>query len=311
MSLTHTEECFYFLVLVIIYSIFQILIKYKNINRKTISEFKTLRKITLFWALFLLLLSIIFYFTQEFFGWISGYIYLTLYSQKWVYDLIINIYSSSKFIFIINLQNSFSMSYIFILIIFIGVFLFYSIFYLFLTKFNKLLSGIKDFGTKICNIFHRRIVKVISKKYFLFLFLIVIYSSLMIYDKMFFFIFKEWEQFLLIEIIINSTIFVINILIFIYGIKFYKIENHLQNYYLLAIFCSSFTTLLLFIIGNYYLGPFALTRFMSYFIFFNLIIVESNSFRNFMKKSKILQMIFVMFLLFIGFFYSLRTIAYG
>ena len=311
LSLTHTEECVYFLILTFIYSLFQILKKYNQTNGKAISEFATLRKYTLFWALFVLLLSFIFYFTQEFFGWIPVYISMTISEPKLVYDFIINIYVSSKFMFIPSLRNSFSMSYIFIFLISFGVLLLYSIFYLFLTKFKKFLSRIKDFGSKIGKIFHKIIVKVISKKYFLFLFLIIIYSSLIVYDKMFFFIFKEWEQFLLIEIIINSTIFVINIIIFIYGIKYYKIENHLQNYYLLAIFCSSITTFFLFLVGNYYLGPFALIRFFSYFIFFNLIVVEGTSFRNFMKKDKILHMIFAILLLFIGFFYSLRTLAYG
>ena len=318
LALTHTEECVYFLILVLIYSIFQISIKYNNINRNEISKFKTLRKYTLFWALFVLLLSLIFYFTLEFFGWIPAYMSKTLSKESIGYNFIFNIYSSSKFFFIINLQNSFSMSFIFIFLISIGVLLFYSIFYLFLTKFKKILVGIKDFGSKICKIFHKIIVKVISKKYFLFLLLIIIYGGIFMYDQLFFYIFEEWDFFtkkitlyIIIILILNSTIFVINIIIFIYGIKYYKIKNHLQNYYLLAIFCSSLTTGFLFLVGNYYLGPFAFIRFFSYFIFFNLIIVEGTSFRNFMKKNKILQMIFVILLLFIGFFYSLRTLAYG
>ena len=103
LSITHTEESFYFLILIFIYSIFQISIKYKKINRNDIPDFKTLRKLTFVWAFILILLSLIFYFTQEFFGWISSYMHMAFFRVSLVGDFISNIYTNSKFMFLLTL----------------------------------------------------------------------------------------------------------------------------------------------------------------------------------------------------------------
>ncbi len=173
-------------------------------------------------------------------------------------------------------------------------------------------TKIYDFGNNMCKIFHRIISKVISKKFFPFLLLIIIYSSLFIVDWVFFPFLKKEGILILFELVLSLLIFLINIFLFIFGIKYYRFKDNKQNYYLLAILSCSVIFKILFIIGNYYLGIYVLVyRFFSIFVFFNLIIIESNFFKNFMQKNKIFNMVLVVLLLFIGVFYSLRTLAFG
>ena len=226
LALTHTEECIYFIIFAFIYSTFQILVKYNNINKNLKSEYKKLRKFTLIWASFLVLLLLIFYFIQEFFGWIPYYIDMIIPEDNFAYNFIFNLYSGSKFKFLVNLQNAFSLNYIVILLISFGIPLFYYIFYLFLFSFKKLIERINDFGKKMCKIFHRIIIKVISKKFFSFLLLIIIYSSLFVVDWVFFPFLKEEGILNLIELILSVVIFIINIFFFIFGIKNYRLKDN-------------------------------------------------------------------------------------
>ena len=311
LSITHTEECIYFLLIIIVYSIFQILAKHNHINKNIKSEYKKLRKFTILWASFLILLFLIFYFTQEFFGWVTNYIDLIVPEGNFPYNFILNLYSSSKFTFIINLENSFTLSYGFILLIPLGIFLLYYIYFLFLSNFNKLIPRINNFGKRLSKFFYRIIKKVISKKYFLIFLLLIIYGSLIIFEWLFFPFFKEEGVLLLFELAFNSSLFVIDIYLFIFGLKYYRIKDYKQNYFLIAIFSSSLIFSLFFLIGNYYMGLYTLTRFFSFFVFFNLIVIEETYIKNFMKKNKIFIMILVILLLSLGVIYSLRTIAYG
>ncbi len=166
----------------------------------------------------------------------------------------------------------------------------------------------------MCKIFHRIISKVISKKFFPFLLLIIIYSSLFIVDWVFFPFLKKEGILILFELVLSLLIFLINIFLFIFGIKYYSFKDKDKKliYYLLAILSCSVIFNILFIIGNYYLGIYVLVyRFFSIFVFFNLIMIEGTFFKNFMQKNKIFNMLLVVLLLFIGVFYSLRTLAFG
>ncbi len=311
-AITHTEECIYFLIFAFIYSLFQIFIKYLNTDRNDLSERKKLRKLTLNWAILLLLLSLIFYFTQEFFGWIPSYIYMIFPKGSSIRSFIFDIYFKSKFLFLVSLQNTFTMSYVFILLISLGILLFYYLFFMFLIGFKKLITKINEYGRKMCKLFNRLIIKVNSKKYFLFVLTIIIYSSFIIIDWLFYPFLRENGFLFIIEFVLNSFIFVINIFLFIVGIKYYRIRNNTQNFYLIAIFSCSLVFSIFFLIGNYFLGIYVFVyRFFSIFVFFNLIIIEGTFFRDSMTKNKIFKMTLVIILLFFGVFYSLRTLAYG
>ncbi|KKL71809.1 hypothetical protein LCGC14_2091210 [marine sediment metagenome] len=232
--------------------------------------------------------------------------------DNFAYGFVFNLYSGSKFKFLVNIENSFSLSYVFILLISFGIPLLYYIFYLFLSNFKKLITKINDFGIKMCKIFHRIIIKVISKKFFSVLLLIIIYSSLFIVDWVFFPFLKEEGILILFELVLGTLIFIINIFLFIFGIKYYSFKDKKLIYYLLAILSCSVIFNILFLIRNYYLGIYVLVyRFSSIFILFNLIIIEHSFFKNFMKKNKIFNMGLVVLLLFIGVFYSLRTLSFG
>ena len=164
----------------------------------------------------------------------------------------------------------------------------------------------------MCKIFHRIISKVISKKFFPFLLLIIIYSSLFIVDWVFFPFLKKEGILILFELVLSLLIFLINIFLFIFGMKNYRLKDNKQIYFLIAILSCSLIFSIFFILGDIRLGIYVLVyRFFSIFVFFNLIIIERTFFKNFMKRNKILNMVLVVLLLFIGVFYSLRTLAFG
>lgn len=316
LSITHTEECIYFLIIIFIYSIFRIYIKYNALNINDISEFKKLRKFTLIWACFILLLSIIFYFSQEFYGWIPAYICMIVPKNSSINHFILNIYSNSKFMVTPLLKNSLTVSYIVIFLIASGILLFYSFFYLFLSKIKNLIPKINIFIKKISQFFHRIFVKVFSKRFILFLFPIIIFGCFFIVDWFFYKFLKEQGALLFIELFLNLFIFVLNIYLFIVGIKYYRFKDTKQNYYLIAIFSCSLIFTIFFVIGKILLGLYVFAfRFFSIFVFLNLLIIESDListyFKKFTKKKLIFNILFITLLLFIGVFYSLRTLAYG
>ena len=312
LSITHTEESIYFLIFIFIYCIFHLITNYDHINKNVLSEHKKLRRFLLIWAILLLFLLLIFYFTQEFFGWIPSYINMIFPRGSNINDFIIKIYSNSKFTFIINLQNSFTFSYIAILLIILGVLLFYFVLYLLLFKSNKLITRINKFGRRIGKIIHRIIIKIISKKNSLFLLPIIIYGSLFIIDWIFFPFLKEEGILILFELILSLVLYVINIFLFIIGIKYYSLKDIKQNYFLIAIFSCSLIFSIFIIIGNLHLAIYVLVfRLFSLFVFFNLMIIEGTYFNVLMKKNKIFNIILVVLLLFIGVFYSLRTLSFG
>jgi len=312
LCLTHTEEAIYFSILVFLYSIYQIL-NIQKIDKSTgFFEQSELKKTIKINFIILTSLMLIFYFTQEFFGWISAYLYMIFPGESVVRDFILNVYSNTKFIFIVNLHNSFAMSYLIIFLIFIGILIPYFIVYLLISKYNKSITRMKIVGRNFFKYLHRIIVKLISKKSFSFFVPILIFSGLFVVDWFIFPFLNEDGILLLIELVLSSLIFMINIYFFIQGIKFYRITKNNQNYYIIAILSCSLIYSIFFLIGNFYLGIYVLSfRFFSIFIFFNLIIIENTYFKNIMKKNDIFKISLVIFLLFVGVFYSLRTLAYG
>ncbi len=312
LCLTHTEEAIYFSILVFLYSIYQIFNIQKFDKSNGFFEEREFKKNIKRNIIILTSLILIFYLTQEFFGWINAYFFMIFPGENVVRDFILNVYSNTKLIFIINLQYSFTMSYLVIFLIFIGILILYFIVYLLISKYNNSIARLKIVGTNIFKFIHRNIVKVISKKEFLFLVPILMFSGLFIIDWFIFSFLNEDGILLFIELILSSLIFIINIIFFIQGIKYYRITKNDQNYYFIAILSCSVIFSIFFFIGNFYLGIYVLSfRVFSIYIFFNLIILENTYFKKIMKKNDFIKIALVVFLLFVGVFYSLRTLAYG
>ena len=143
----------------------------------------------------------------------------------------------------------------------------------------------KIVGKNVITFIQKKIVKFIPKKWFLFLALILIFSGLYFIELFWFSFLNEDGILLLIELGLISLIFIINIFFFIHGIRFYSFTKNKQNYYFIAILSCSFIFSILFLIGEFYIGIYVLSfRVFSIFIFFNLIIIENNYFKNIMKK---------------------------
>jgi len=312
LSLTHTEECIYFLMFVFFYSIYQILIKYNKLQINTISGIRDIKKCIYLYAFLLSVLSLIFYLSQEFFGWISDYFYMLFEGKNIVFNFVLNLYLNSKINIIPSLRGTFTISLIFIIAIVVLIILFYIIFYLIILNLNKIFFKFNEISKKIIKKIHRFTVKIISIKIFQYLILIFIYFVLIMINWLYFPFLKEKGILLIVELIISSLFFIFNTYLFIFGIKYYKIENNKQNYFLLASFASSLIFIIFFIVGDFSMGIYVLCyRFFSIFIFFNLIIIEDNYFKILMKKRQIFKITFLILFLFLGVFYSLRTLAYG
>ncbi|KKM16376.1 hypothetical protein LCGC14_1686470 [marine sediment metagenome] len=104
---------------------------------------------------------------------------------------------------------------------------------------------------------------------------------------------------------------VLQLFFFIKGILFYQIENDKQNFYLLTIIAAS-SILVVLLISNIWLAIYVLhTRFFVIFVFCNSIIIQETYFKEYAKGKKIQLIFLTITVLFLGVFYSLRTLAYG
>jgi hypothetical protein len=312
LSLTHTEECIYFLIFVFIYSIYQILIRYNKLQINTISGIRDIKKSIYFYAFLLSVLFLIFYLSQEFFGWISDYFHMIFEGENIVFSFVLNLYLNSKINIIPSLRGTFTISFIFIITIIALIIFFYITFYLILFKLNRIFSKSNEIVKNFIKKIHRFTVKIISKKIVHYILFIFIYFVLLLINWLYFPFLKEKGVLLIVELIISSLIFIFNIYLFIFGIKYYKIENNKQNYFLIASFASSLISIIFFIFGDFFMGIYVLCfRVFSIFTFFNLIIIEDNYFKSLMKKRQIYKIFFLTLFLFLGVIYSLRTLAYG
>ena len=312
LSLTHPEECIYFLILVFLYGIYQIFSYQKNRRYKEFLKEKDIKNKLFMYILLLTSLLLIFYLTQEFFGSIRLYIDMISQGKNLFLDFILNLYINSKFSFIPSLRGTFTISAFFIIAIFIGVILLYFTIYLLAFKNDRLISKITEIGFIFIKRVHELINKMISKKSFQLIIFFLIYSGLFLINWFYFPFLKEKGILVIIELIFSSSIFIFNIYLFIFGIKYYKRNNNVQNYYLLAMFASSSVFIIFFIVGNYILWIYELvSRFFAIFIFFNLIIICSNQPNVYMNNRKALKMIYLILLLSLGVIYSLRVLSYG
>jgi len=335
LSLTHTEECVYFLFLIISYSIYHFFFKLKKIkihnstnslytNNKlkeepsilieiidrTIQENKL--KIKLIKVLFLLIiLTLIFYLTLEFFGYFKIYFSSALGNIRFfdfIFDLIVDNQITVPFF----LRGTETISTFMIWFIIMGYMLLFIIFYLSFFKGYRYLFSLYNLILKIFKKIYYIIKKLIVNKIFQFLFFPLIITIIILLDLVILRSTEETFSLTIITLILSYLIIIIQLFFFMKGVLFYQIENDKQNFYLLAIIASSIIMVLL-LISDIWLATYILhTRFLVIFVFCNSLMFQETYFRQqFMKKRKIYLIILMILILSLGVFSSLRTLAYG
>ena len=335
LSLTHTEECIYFLILIILYNIYYFFFKIKKIElyktRDLIYSNSNLKRESLILeqnidikieennlktvfvkSLFLLIfLSLIFYFTLTFFG------YFRIYFQRFLgifeflnsfYNQIANTQIKIPFFF----RGGGTISLFFIITIILAIILLFIFLYLLFFQNHHIISRVYNFTLKIFTKIFYFIKKLISSKIFHIIvfpliFVIIILVNLKILGAV------ERGNLLLtiITLFLSYSTMLLHIFFFIKGILFYKIENDKQNFYLLTILASA-SILGVLMISNIWLAIYVLhTKFLVILVFCNSIIIQETYFKEYVKGRKI-QLIFLIFsVLVLGVWYSLRTLAYG
>ncbi len=335
LSLTHTEECLYFLFLIISYSIYHFFFEIKKIkihnstnllisNKKlkkessilteiidrTIQENKL--KIKLIKILFLLIiLTLTFYITLEFFGYFEIYFQSALGNIRFFdffYDLIVDNQITVPFF----LRGTETISTFMISFIIIGYLLLFIIFYLLFFKGYRYLFFLYNLILKIFKKIYHTVKKLILNKIFQFLFFpliitLIIWLNLSVLGNT-----EENLGLKIIALILSYLILIIQLFFFMKGVIFYQIENVKQNFYLLTIIASSIIMVIL-LISDIWLVIYILhTRFLVVFVFCTSIMFQETYFSQHLMKKRMIYLKFLTILvLSLGLFYSLRTLAYG
>ncbi len=325
LCLTHFEESFYFLSLIFLYLIYFTFFEFRKSKSKhklnsisstsikikdKLNTESELKRVLFYIGTLLIILSIFFYITLEFFGNITYYFYKVV-SQNSVLDYFFLSYLHSK-VSLPLLAGNFQLNLYIIGLIVLGIILFIVFCYYLLFKNNSILLAINNGVAKFVKKLHDIIKKGVSLKYFLLMFYILLFAIILVIELYFFPFLQEEGLFLIIEIILNYSIMIFQSLLFVKGILYYKSNNKKQNFFLLSILTSSSLIAGLFITGNIDLSYYILNaRFFTYFIFFNLVIIQNTYFKEFINKKKIYLILIACLLIILSIFYSLRKLAWG
>jgi len=342
LCITHFEECIYFLLVIFLYCIYFLFFEIKKTHSFNVFDIKnqigtskkklknnfevennyyTLKylKGTLIMSGFLLvILLLIFYLIQEFFGNILFYYTYYIKDDKnflsIIKPVIINFYNDYEKTLVNKtpfLKESFRFSPFIILMIFLGIAIWTTIIYLIFFKFYCFLFGIYEKIIFIIKKIFIIINKILSLKFFQLLIFPIFFCAILLIDLLYYPFLQEDGFLLIIELILNYTIIIFSIFLFFKGILYYKIDNDKQNYFLISIIAISSIMVLSFIVGNIFVSYHLLnSKFLSIFIIFNLIIIQNTYFKDFMKKKKIHLFLFMILLLSLGVFSSLRMIGW-
>ena len=335
LCLTHTEESIYFLALMIFSFIYYLFVEFKEINgiptsnvaymknpikKESFSLYQILQKRFIYdrvknnhirFGILLFFLILSFYFSNEFFGYLRHYFLLTFGKFAFL-EFIYEFYQFTKVKIFFFLRGALEFSIFVLISTILGVLLFSLLLYiLFFKKFEHILKiyniGIRFFK-KIFNIFK----KLTSKKLFQILFFPISFSFIVFIDLFVLFALETSLFLTVISLIISYSIIVIQIFFLIKGVQYYKLKNDTQNYFIISMIASSAVMILLILTGDLWLATYVFhTKYSSYLIFFNLIIIQ-NTYLKDLKENKYFYFILILILtLFLGVFYTLRTLAYG
>lgn len=301
LSLTHTEECIYFIILISLFGIYSLFFHF--INKKSDIRFNK------FGILFCILL-LIFYITQEFFSWFT--IYMNFLIPEPQFSFLYDIYYHTKVLVIPSLQGTFTISYLIIGIIIFGtITIYYFVYFVFTHYFKLILNIFKFIMNKFRKLFNK-IKQIISMKFLQFLMFPFVYIIVFLLYLIFFQDQIPNISYFILDVILSFTYLVFHIIIFFRGTLYYKIENRKQNYFLISLIPPSLFIIFLFLTEDFTLAFYILNvRLVSYFIFFNLIILQNSYFKHFMiKNRKFLTFVVVLSFLFAS-YYSLRLVGFG
>ncbi len=335
LCLTHTEECFYFIFLIVLSYIYYLFIEFKEINgiitsnvayvknpikKESFYLYQILQKRIMYekvkknhikFGILLFFLILSFYFSNEFFGYIRHYFLLTFGKFAFL-EFIYEFYQFTNVKIFFFLRGALEFSIFVLISTILGVLLFSLLLYiLFFKKFEhilKIYNNLINYGQKIFSF----IIKLISKKifqisFFLIFFTLIIFLNLLLLPSL-----EETLLLTIITLILSYSILILQLLFFIKGLKYYKLKNDIQNFFLLAIITSSIIMGIFMGVGSFWLAIYVLhTKFLSYFIFFNLIIIQ-NTYLQYLREKKYNFLIcMIILVLILGTFYGLRTLAYG
>lgn len=310
LTITHFEECIYFLIIVILYSNYHFFVYFKEIESKNLN-IKLLKEEFYNFILLFYFLVLILYISQEIItNWalyISGFLGDNFISRSLIY-VYENIGLVKLFFF-----SEVKINLIFILgitLITLILFLIYSSIFIgflnFLQKFEKKNKNL------LIRIFDKIKKKLFSKKITPYLTTAIIFLALLFLDK-FYIQFLDFDNILVfLEISLSFGIILFNFFLFVSGIKYYGVKNRKQNYFLIAIFSTSIVFLGFFINNKILLFSSTFqNRFLTYFIFFNLIIIQNTYFPIFINKRKLLLFLGILVLVWLGVFYSFKKLSWG
>lgn len=314
LSLTHFEESIYFLILIIIYNFYFLFFGVRNLRQNNKFSFtrKKLKCYLLTNGILLYILTILWYFIQEFFAQISYYLSGFIISFPLLSSLD-EVYLNTMNITLPLLKGGYSIN-----LLVVGALTFSVIFYvigcyLFIFKFYNLVNYFFRLIFSFLKRIHNIIQSFFNKKYLKYAIIPIFFIAIPIIHHFYFQFLLERDFFLIIiELILNYTIVIFNLFLFFYGICYYERDNIKQNYYILSILASASIMLALFLAGEVQATFYLLnSRFLSFFIVFNLIIIQNTYFKDFIEKKKKYLIIFIIIFLFLGTFYSLRKLASG
>ena len=336
LSLTHTEECIYFLILMILYSIYYFFFKIMkikiNINTSQLfsSNGELKRESTLliqtidgiiqednlkkeFTKILILFsfLTLIFYFTLLFFNYFYTYLNRAIGSfsfLEFIYDKTV----ATRIVIPFFIRGGLLISTFFLISIILGIILLFIILYLIFFEKYHFSFKLYSLALKIFKKIFFPIKKLISNKIFQFILFPLFFMMIILIDIYVLLTLEKAFFLTVIALILSYSTLILQIFFFIKGIAFFKIENDKQNFFLINIIASSVIMGVLMISGELWLAVYVLhTRFFVIFVFSNSIIIQDTYFKEYKKRKKIQLMFLIILILSLGVFYSLRTLSFG
>lgn len=330
LAITHTEEGLYFIVFVLLFSLYYLFIEmqypqikeeFKLITSQKHNEslklseeidyklkfIKNREKLFKVSVLSLLLL-LIFYVANEFFGYM--YFYLdNIFGRIPFLQFFNDLYYSSRTRFPFLLRGTLNLSISLIIFCIFAIVIYFLIgYFLFLKKSKFSVS----FNKKIL-FFIRKLSKYIKKLFssskfqkilVVFLYISLILVNIFVLGKI------PLEMDTLFALIFTYSLSIIHIMFFIMGFRYLKLSNKNRMGYLLAMVATSMMFLLFVITGQFWFAIFVFhVRYLTFFTLYNFLIIQNNFFRKFIIENKKLSLALVAIIIFLGVFAGLRRLA--
>ena len=314
LNLTHYEECAYFMLIIILYSVYHIFFSIKNSNIEDVELRKSLKRFLVRTSVLLCGLLLIFYFSQEFFGYI--YYNIDLFKEIPYLNIISTFYVRSKLLLIPIMYGRYYTSLLFVGMIVLGVLVYYILSYLMYFKYFHKLDRLYE---KIKGIYSKKILPLLKKiilfKYFPYILTGLLLGGVIFIDRFLYDVFKEEDILFIPEILLSWAFFIFFAYIFLRGFLCYDIQNKKQSFFLLSIIACSPIMILLMFLGGTSIGlSFSIlnSKFITYTILFGLIFMQNNYFDEILKKNnKKVVIVVVLLIILYGAFYSLRKLRFG